>query len=173
VQAASRSRRDGLLIALGIWPAGVLWSAAGMAGVGQIVAALPSAEVALRVICGSYLIWLGVRALRASAPGAGALSREPAARLLWRGFLTSLGNPKAMAYFPSIFAATDAFAMPWQWQVFAILLLPSIGFAWYATLVLLVSGALARAWLDRAAGVIGRVAGGIMILFGIKLLALR
>ena len=176
VQNAIRSRSLGLLTALGFWPARAFWSAAGLAGVGGILSAAPGLAVALRLVCGGYLLWLGIKAiLRSMRPGMAA-DVSTGAALPWRramlaGFLTNLGNPKSIAYYMSVFAAAGAFTLPLLHQVAAVLMMPSIGFLWYGGLVVLMSGGPARRGLATFSRWLDRIAGAAMIFFGFRLVS--
>ena len=98
---AARNRNEGLIVAAGFWPAGCLWAAMGLLGMGELMRSAPMVELGLRVACGLYLIYLGIRMFRASFGDRTKLGRAAAeqsrAKLFLMGFLTNLGNAKAMA----------------------------------------------------------------------------
>ena len=171
---AARSRSEGLVVAAGFWPDGAIWAAMGLAGMGELMRAAPWIELALRLACGAYLVFLGVRMFRLSFRNHAGIPREApkqsAGRLFLMGFLTNLGNAKAIAYFASVFAATGAYALSPPWQFVAIFGMPGIGFAWNASLVFLVSSPPVRRAYERAAHWIDRVSGSFLLLFGLKLL---
>lgn len=172
IRHAAHSRRLGWVTAAGFWPAGVLWSFAGLAGLGALVRAAPWIETALRIACSAYLLWIGFGMLRASLRAAGNAA-DPAAlaprRAFAAGFVTNLTNPKSLAYFSSIFGAVGAHALPLPVQAAAVFVLPSIGFAWYATLTLLVSQPRVLAGYRRSVRWIERGAGALLIGFGVRL----
>ena len=149
----------------------------GLAGMGELMRAAPWLELLLRVGCGCYLIFLGVRMFRLSfrnhAGGRHEAPKQSAGRLFLMGFLTNLGNAKAIAYFASVFAAAGAYELPWQWQMVAIFGMPGIGFGWNATLVFLVSSPPVRRAYERAAHWIDRISGSFLLLFGLKLLVAK
>jgi threonine efflux protein len=85
------------------------------------------------------------------------------------GFLTNITNPKSIAYYMSVFAATGAFTLPPPLRLLAILMLPTIGVLWYGAIALVLSTPALRRrtraierWLDR-------ISGAAMVLFGCKL----
>lgn len=174
LRTAARDRRQGFAAAAGFWPAGALWSLAGLAGVGALLHAAPWAETLLRLVCGGYLVWLGVGMLRASMR-----ARDPEAQaapasghgILLAAFVTNLSNPKSIAYYTSVFAATGAMHLPLGYQALAVLGMPTIGLLWYSTLVLMVSSAAARRFLHARFHWIDRVAGTVMAGFGARLLS--
>lgn len=177
LRAAGLGRREGLVAAAGFWPAGVLWSAAGLAGLGAVIAALPWIETALRVVCGLYLAWIGLGMIRGSLVPRVATDdagqRISLRRLYLEGFLTNLSNPKSIAYFTSVFAATGAFTLPLPMQVVAVLLLPTIGFCWYGLLALTASSAPTRRLIAGSGPWLQRIAGTVMIALGVRLLVQR
>ncbi|WP_028045768.1 LysE family transporter [Cellulomonas sp. URHE0023] len=71
------------------------------AGVGALVSRSQLAFDAIRYVGAAYLIYLGVRQLRASS-AVGAVTepvREPASSMFRRGLLVNLTNPKAIVFF--------------------------------------------------------------------------
>lgn len=174
---AARSRTEGLIVSAGFWPAGCLWASMGLMGMGELMRAAPMIELGLRIACGAYLIYLGLRMIRASFTGRSGGGREAPrqslARLFLMGFLTNLGNAKAIAYFASVFAATGAYELPLEWQFVAILVMPGIGFSWNAALVLFVSTKPVRRAYELAAHWIDRISGSVLMIFGLKLLVSR
>ena len=175
LQTAARDRRGGFAVACGVWPAGIVLATLGLAGLGSLVAALPAAEMALRLACGGYMLWIGARMIRAARrPVPGEAAAAPALSLTqaWRlGFVTNLTNPKAIAYFASVFAATGAYALPLPWKIAAVILMPGLSFLWNCLVVALVSHQFVRKGIAGAAHWLDLVAGGIMIGFGLKLAA--
>lgn len=173
LQSAMRERRLGFIAALGIWPAGVIWATAGLAGLGAVIAAVPVAETAMRLLSGSYLLWMGFKSLRAgfSTKLAGPdVPRASVGETLRAGFITNITNPKGIPYFMSIFTATGAYALPFGYKVLAVFMMPSISFTWYCTMTLLVSSTIVQRALKRAYRWLDMVAGGLMLAFGFKLL---
>lgn len=175
--AGARSRGAGLLVALGAWPAGATWAALGLAGMGEVIRNAPWLELAIRIACGLYLLYLGARMLRLSFVdrGVGKAAAEETApwRLFMMGFFSNLSNPKAIAWYASIFTVAGAYDLAWQWQIVAIFGMPAIGFSWNSMLVFVVSSGPVRRLYNRAVRWIDRVSGGVLVVFGLKLLAAR
>lgn len=175
---AARDRRLGLASAVGILPVATFWMSAGLLGLGALFRAFPRVETALSLICGAYLLWLGFKALRASfaeralsAPPASA--RTTMARAFGEGFVTNLTNPKTIAYVSSVFAATGATDMPLGWQIAAIVTMPAISLVYYVGLALFASSRPVAAFLDGGRAWLDRIVGGLMLGFGLKLIAQR
>lgn len=73
--AAAGTRRAAVAVALGVVAAGGVLAAIAVFGLGSVLAGTPWLATALRVVCGGYLAWLGVR-LWWRAPGRGTGSGE-------------------------------------------------------------------------------------------------
>lgn len=144
-------------------------------GVGPLVTAAPAALPALTVCGAAYLMWLGVRTLRAPGhvPGGPAGAASPR-RSLVRGIGVSALNPKGLLLFLSVlpqFARTSArWPVPVQLVVLGGVFVAICG-VFYLLLGHLAGRVLAtRPSLTRVAT---RVAGVAMILVGIALLVER
>ncbi|MCC5806774.1 MAG: LysE family transporter [Opitutales bacterium] len=111
-----------------------------MAGLTLLLDHLPAAQTVLAVAGAGFLAYLGMRSLRAGA--APAAEDSPAARrhprtALAEGFATNLLNPKAIAYFISVFSLTLTPALPLRLRFTAALLMIAVQAAGFAALILL------------------------------------
>ena len=172
-KAVGGSRKEGLLTALGVATGSGLFGLAGMLGLLVLVNSLPNFSLAIRLLGGGYLVWLGFSMVRKSVqPKAelqGSLSIRPAATSLaaWRiGLLTNLTNPKAWAFYFALFTVviTPDF-QPWHKVVLnsAMFL---ISFSWYALVALLLSSSRFRPTFQRVQPVIQLVLGILLIGLG-------
>lgn len=178
IHAATRGRRLGLAAASGIWPVGLTFATLGLLGIGTVLTALPEIAEAMRIVCGVYLVWLGVKAIRRSFAEGGAITVAPrrettAAEAFRDGVITNLTNPKSIAYYVSIFTATNAAALGAGEQMLALIMMPTISFLWYAGLAFAVASPPVAAVVDHGRSWFDRLAGLTMIGFGAKLLASR
>jgi threonine/homoserine/homoserine lactone efflux protein len=96
-------RTAGLLTVLGITLGLAAYMLASVAGLAEVAAAQPWAYHALRWAGVAYLAWLAVDTWR-DAPGKpeAAGGRPPAGRLVLRGLVTNLLNPKAAIFYVSL-----------------------------------------------------------------------
>jgi len=106
--AVSSGRRAGITTGLGLSLGAVIWAGLALAGVTALFEIFPGIALALRLLGASYLLWLGLKALRAAAANdCGALQQTK--RTSHSAFLTglsvSLTNPKAALFFGSILTA--------------------------------------------------------------------
>ncbi len=170
------SRKDGLAAALGMGVGGVIFCAVALLGLLAVFAAIPMLYLALKVLGGAYLMYLGFRIWRgASLPlvVANAAAQNQPIRLkrhFLLGLATQLSNPKTAIVYASIFASL----LPGDTPKAVLMMLPALIFViettWYAVVAVVLSAPVPRdrylaskAWLDR-------VAGSIMALIGLKLL---
>src|SRR3954469_20074652 len=79
-RGASEGRAAGIVSALGIGVGTLVHIALVAAGLAALLAAVPVAYLALRLGGAAYLVWLGVKALRAT-PDAGPVAELPSAPL--------------------------------------------------------------------------------------------
>lgn len=97
----AQGRRPALFVVLGIASGMLAWSLATALGLGALIVAFPTSLTLLKLLGGSYLLFLGLKAARATLRGGGPSAITPDARPLtdseaWRrGLLVLLTNPKA------------------------------------------------------------------------------
>ncbi len=178
--AASRSRRAGVWAALGIAAGAGLLAGAALAGVGALLDHAPWVHDALRVAGGGYLVYLGVRLWRgARAPAAfaagGALRAEPRADARGNGdafrvgLLTNLTNPKALAFYGSVFAALFAPGSPAWLKLAAVAFVVANSTAFHVALACLFSTRRAQTAYGRLKLRVDRIAGAGLALLGLAL----
>lgn len=174
--AAGASRRAAVFAALGTATGTVAWVALTLGGVAAAVAAEPRLAQLLRWAGGIYLLYLGARALLdALRPEPGA---ERAAALsprsdgaAWRlGLFTNLSNPKTLAYFLSLLAATSGPSATLGLRLAAGAGMAAISLGWYLVLAWLFSRPRVQALYARAQAWIGGATGLLMLGFGAVLL---
>ncbi|CAN7203399.1 LysE family transporter [Variovorax paradoxus] len=177
--AVSSSRRDGLAAALGMGAGGVVFAIVALVGLQAAFLAVPALYLAVKLLGGAYLVYLGIRIWRgareplsaAQDEGAAAGTGSNARRAFLLGMGTQVSNPKTAVVYASIFAAF----LPREVPLALALAVPAVIFCietgWYAVVALALSSAAPRsaylrykAWIDRAAG-------GVMVLLGLKLLS--
>ncbi|HEX9035738.1 MAG TPA: LysE family transporter [Ktedonobacterales bacterium] len=178
--AIVRSRRDGVQVGLGVAGGIAIWVTLSLAGLGFAMVYLRGPLAVLRILGALYLIILGAQALWSATrprqqPEAASAAAQPVdarrARLpSWLiGFLTNIGNAKALAFFTSIFALLLP-ASPPLWLDIAILVgMVGISAGWFSLVALLFSlPPVARAY-RRARRWIDALTGGVFVALGITL----
>jgi threonine/homoserine/homoserine lactone efflux protein len=155
---------------LGVLTGGLCWVVAAALGLSAVLRASQDAYLALRIAGAAYLIWLGVKSLRAR----GTQDRPARRGLLGRGFsaglATDLLNPKVGVFFVTFLPGFVPAGYPIGWLSLALggifLLLTALYFAVLIAAAAQVSGWLAaghiRRRLDRATGL-------VLVGFGLRL----
>lgn len=171
--AVAQSRARGLAAVAGIALATAIWGICGLTGVQALFAAAPWAYLALKIGGAAYLVIMGLRLIinatdRARAKATVAALPTPA-RAFTIGLVTSLANPRSALSVASLFAAALPPDPSLQMSVATVVTMVAISAGWYACVVyLFASGAVADAYA-RARKWIDRVAGGLLVLFGVRL----
>jgi threonine/homoserine/homoserine lactone efflux protein len=174
--AVATSRANGLGAAVGMGAGGVLFAAAALLGLQAVLLAVPSVYLALKVLGGLYLAYLGVRIIRAAkAPlpveASGQSGATSVARSFWLGLTTQVSNPKTAIVYASVFAAFLPDTVSAYFCVVLVAMVFVIEAGWYAVVATMLSSQQPRraylackAWVDRAAGL-------VMVGLGLKLVA--
>jgi len=170
------SRRDGLAAAVGMGVGGVFFSAIALLGLISILTAIPLLHLVLKVLGGTYLIYLGYRIWRGARQPL-VLENTPLQdrpTQPWRSFVlglaTQVSNPKTAVVYASIFASL----LPSKVPPFVLVALPIMIFAietiWYSVVALVLSAPSPRAHYLASKAWLDRTAGAIMSLLGLKLI---
>lgn len=174
-QTLTNGKRTGLLCSLGIalgLSVHIAYSAFGLAAVVS-----HSSELLwwVKILGGSYLIYLGSKGLRAKA-SAGQIvegvKRLPGSslKIIGAGFLCNVLNPKAPIYFLSLFTLVLSPDMPlYQIAIFGLWIM-LVQLCWFSLVVFVLSIPSVNNRFQRAGHWIDRLLGGAMILLGIKVL---
>jgi len=171
--AVSASRADGVAAALGMGVGGVLFAIAALLGLNGLLQAVPSLYVALKVAGGLYLAYLGWRIWRGAGQALSMSGGAPVAASWRRSFLygltTQVSNPKTAIVYASVFAAfmPAAPTVGFDLAVGAAVFVIEAG--WYGIVAVVLSSARPRGVYLRAKSTIDRLAGGVMVLLGLKL----
>lgn len=178
VQAAlARSRRAGLEVALGISVGTTLWATASLLGLGLLFQSAGWLYHAVRLAGAAYLVFLGVRTiLSARRPAGPSSSNRPAVsgfQAVRRGILTDLSNPKAAAFFTSLFAVTVPPAAPFWFDTAIVALVVGIAGGWYALCACAVAVEPVAAFYRRARRAITMAAGVVFVALGLRLASER
>lgn len=175
----ARGRRQGMVFGLGCALGCLSHTLLAALGVSALIAASPAAFTALKVCGGLYLVWLGIGALRSrggARAGGAAGADEPLRRLFAKGLLASSINPKVVLFFlsflPQFVVAAHGHA---SWQIAQLGLVFTLQGCVLFGLLGYFSGSVGR-WINRnpRAGLwLDRVAGGIFVGLGLKLIVSR
>jgi len=175
----ARGRRAGLAFGLGCALGCLSHTTLAVLGVGALIAASPIAFLALQIVGGLYLIWLGIGAWRARPELAQAMApnRQDSAvwRLFGRGLIANAINPKVVLFF---LAFLPQFVVVGQGETIQIAALGGLFTLQALVLFGLIgwfSGAVGQ-WMGRSPGAarrLDRIAGTIFIALGLRLILAR
>lgn len=174
--ALATSRSAGLSAALGMGVGGVIFAVVALLGLMALLAAVPVLYGLLKLVGGLYLLYIGWRIVRgARQPLAVDTLASKNSGSLWRAFAlalaTQLSNPKTALAYAGIFASLLPRDVPLAVTLALPLLVFVIEFGWYALVTLVLSASAPRARYLAGKAWIDRIAGSLMAVLGIKLLA--
>jgi RhtB (resistance to homoserine/threonine) family protein len=170
------SRRAGVLTALGIGLGILVHITYTLVGVGLLIQQSLWLFNAIKLIGAAYLIYLGVKMLRAQPSGARAdngvapLSDVAALRT---GFLTNALNPKASVFIVSLFMQVVHPETPLAVQIGYGAFISVAHMAWFTLVALCFSAGAVRDRLFAVRHWIDRVFGGLLVGFGVLLAVFR
>jgi threonine/homoserine/homoserine lactone efflux protein len=133
--------RLGMQAAAGVATGSTIWAMLAMGGTAAILAHLTWLHTAIRLAGAAYLIWFGIRLLLSARAPADAPKRLVSIPTTgWgafrSGLLTNLTNPKAGAFWTSVFGSIfPAHAPVWLFVVTGVMV-PCISGGWYAIMSL-------------------------------------
>ena len=171
------SRRAGVLTGLGVAGATLTWATLAMLGLG-VVAQLAWLTVAIKLAGAAYLVWIGCRmivgARRPSpAPGSMPSAQHDGLIALRRGYVSSITNPKAAAFFGSIFVVMLPVNAPGWVYAAGVVLLGVLLAGWHCGLAVVFSVAPIQVGYRRAKAKIDTVVGAVLIALGVRLAVSR
>ncbi|SDX62554.1 LysE family translocator [Roseicitreum antarcticum] len=172
--AISGARRAAVGATIGMACAATFYAVLSMSGLALLLTRIGWLAGAVQIAGGLFLVYLGVKSwLYRPAPDDAdtlAPTQDSFARGLRLGILVNLGNPKGIAFFISLYAAT----IPPGTSTGAKTAILAGGFAlevlWYGLVVWLLSTEPARRAYRRFGIWIERAMGTFLILFGIRLI---
>jgi threonine/homoserine/homoserine lactone efflux protein len=166
--------RQGLAVASGIALGTTLWACASLAGLAvlfeQAAWAYTAAKLAgatYLIIAGSILLLGGSRRTTSATP-VSAPPRKLRYAFMF-GLVTDVSNPKAAAFFASLFAVSVPAGAPLSFQMGICGLVVAIAFTWYAIAAVLISRPAIAAGYARARRGIERITGGLFVAAGLRL----
>ncbi len=165
--------RSGVFTALGSASGLVIWSLAASAGVAALLRQSEPAFLALKVVGATYLVFLGVQALRAAwrrdervVP---RVSAGRPGRAYRQGLVSNLGNPKIAVFFTSFlpqFAPAGSSFVTLLALGLVFCLMTLVWLVGYSVLVARVGDVLRRPRVRRA---VEGLTGVVLIGFGVRL----
>jgi len=174
-EALSKGRREGFISLAGTMlglSIHIFYSAFGLAAV---ISNSPDALMAIQMIGGGYLIYLGINGIRSRSSHTPSdsitESRSVTDSQIFRtGFICDLLNPKAPIYYVSLFTFILSPSMPASDIVIYGGWIMTIHLAWFSVVVLLLSTPAINNKFRKFSHWVDRILGGAMITIGIKVI---
>ena len=174
VQASlSNSRRAGMTVALGIAVGTALWAGLSLAGLGLLFQKVGWLYALVKLAGAAYLIFVGLQMILSARRPAASSTALPLSdrRAFRRGLLTDLSNPKAAAFFTSLFAVAVPPTAPLWFDVMIVASVVAIAGIWYALAACAITWAPVARGYRKARKAIAYITGGLFTAFGAKLAA--
>ena len=178
--AMTVSRHAGVLTGLGLAAASCTWTLLAVGGIGLILGRFPAIAVTVKMAGAIYLVWIGTRMIRRAGrpiPEANHAERSGTAATgvatAGKAYLISMTNPKAIAFYGSIFTVMVPVSAPRWFNAAIVLIAALVSGSWYCGLALLFSQAATRHVFARGRTAIEAVMGAVLIGLGGRLLFSR
>ncbi len=173
--AITHGRVTGWLTGLGVASASFTWAVAATLGLGVLLAQVGWLYTLMKLMGGAYLVWIGVQAImhaRSPLTGNGIVGPAMSRARAWRtGYAAGMTNPKVIVFFGSIFLTLFGPDTPLWVRLAALAIVAVDETFWYSLVATLFSTRRARAVYGRAKAWVDRIAGGVMLAFGLRLIA--
>ena len=169
----TRGTTAGLLTTLGVTIGLGMYATLSLLGLSAVLVKYQWLTWAVRVLGGAYLVYLGIKLLRAKPGKMDDAAAQGALRgnALLFGFFVTLTNPKAIVLFASVFATAVTASTPHWLMALMIGLVMTSALIWYSIVSLFMSSAPVMRRFQNARHWIERVAGASFILIGGRIIA--
>ncbi len=171
--AMTRGSAGGLKTTAGVTLGLGLYATISLLGLSAVLVQYQWLTWVVRVLGGAYLIYLGIRLVRAKpADVGGEVMRLPVkGNAFLFGFFVTLTNPKAIVLFASVFATAVTSTTPAWLMALMIGLVMLSALSWYSIVSLFMSSAPVMRRFAHARHKIERVAGVCFVAIGLRILA--
>ncbi|TKE88812.1 LysE family translocator, partial [Vibrio sp. F12] len=184
VQNATRhGRQTGLYIALGLSCGILLHSLLSLTGISYLVHQQPTIFAIIQLAGGSYLLYLGYGALKATwqiiqnhddddddTVNSKDLILTNKRQAFSKGFATNILNPKALVFFISLMSSLVPADMSLSGKGFALLILFGLSLFWFSLLAWMLSTKALQKKLSEATVYIDGLCGVVFSLIGLSIL---
>ncbi|MDY0207911.1 MAG: LysE family transporter [Pseudomonas sp.] len=177
-QTLVRGKKSGLLCSLGIalgLSIHIIYSSFGLAA---IIANSTIGLWIIKILGGTYLLYLGYKGLRSKPQSAAGTESRIVNHDSWlktinMGFWCNVLNPKAPIYFVSLFTIVLSADMPlYQLAIYGIWIM-LVQFFWFSLVVIFLSRPAINAQFKKLGHWIDRIFGGAIVLLGLKVLSTK
>lgn len=177
-QALTNGRKAGLLCSFGIalgLSVHIAYSAFGLAA---IIANSVNGLLIIKMLGGSYLVYLGIKGLRSKPRKheekiAGGILEKSSVKTIGKGFLCNVLNPKAPIYFVSLFTIVLSPDIPLHYLAIYGFWIMILQFLWFSFVAMILSSPPVSKKFNKYSHYIDRILGGAMIGLGVKVITSR
>ncbi|OBT31166.1 LysE family translocator [Vibrio splendidus] len=183
VQNATRhGRQTGLYIALGLSCGILLHSLLSLTGISYLVHQQPTLFAIMQLAGGSYLLYLGFGALKATwqiiqhhdddseVVNSKDLILTNKRDAFSKGFMTNILNPKALVFFVSLMSSLVPADMSMSGKGFALIILFGLSLFWFSLLAWMLSTKALQKKLHEATVYIDALCGAVFTIIGLSIL---
>ncbi|MEZ9340432.1 LysE family translocator [Vibrio splendidus] len=183
VQNATRhGRQTGLYIALGLSCGILLHSLLSLTGISYLVHQQPTLFAIIQLAGGSYLLYLGYGALKATwqiiqhheddseVVNSKDLILTNKRDAFSKGFMTNILNPKALVFFVSLMSSLVPADMSLSGKGFALIILFGLSLFWFSLLAWMLSTKALQKKLHEATVYIDALCGAVFTIIGLSIL---
>jgi RhtB (resistance to homoserine/threonine) family protein len=169
-------RRAAIMTSMGVGVGILLHVAYSLVGIGLLIQTTPWLLNSITLLAASYLVYLGVQGLRASASPIDSLTHPEAIasisdRRAWlTGFLTNGLNPKATLFFLSVFAVVISVHTPVVMKLIYGIYLALATAAWFCMLSWLFSSSNVTNLFNKQGHWFDRIMGLVLVSLALKLM---
>lgn len=174
-QSVGRSRTTGRWTAFGVAVGSATYGAAGLLGMMVILESFGNVVFYLKIVGGLYLIFMGIKQLlnrndMFAVDEQNTAQNISAKKAFLIGLLTNLSNPKAMAFYLSIFTLVISPDFPLWSKLLLWGCMFLISWGWYSLVALFITVPAFKQSLSRSGRFLSIGLGGLLVFFGVKLL---
>jgi|GEM_PF-1044725 len=178
--AINRSRREGAYTAAGVAVGSMLFAIAGLLGFLLLINSSIYFATIIHYLGSGYLLYLGIKMMLEINKTANRLhshsniaSHSGCFGCFFRGLLTNMTNPKAWAFYISLFALVGSPEFPLWAKCFLCLSVFAMAMCWYGTITFMMTDERVKSrfissqkWLNLIFGVILTLLGGKLLFAG-------
>jgi len=172
--AISGAKQTAVGATLGLACAATFYAVLSMSGLAVVLARIGWLAGAVQVAGGLFLVYLGIASwVRPKVQGGAEttpLEGDDLKRGIGLGLLVNLGNPKGIAFFISLYAATIPLGTALSSKIMILMGGFALELLWYGLVLTLLSSGPARRVYSKAGDWIERCIGAVLIGFGLKLI---
>ena len=173
-QTLVNGKKAGLLCSLGISLGLSIHIVYSVFGLATVIANSADLLWVVKIVGGSYLVFLGWKGVRAKPSNnkmkVRSIKKRSSLKYIGTGFVCNALNPKAPLYFVSLFTLVLSPEMPlYQLAVYGGWIM-IIQLAWFSLLASLLSYPAVNRIFRRAGHWLDRILGGAMVLLGVKVI---